>query len=103
MDSNTKPAETTEGTKAEECSRCEKTLDTTGYPKWCKSCRAKNQREYVALKKQMAETRGYSAGVSAMREYLAGAFDGYGPVQSFGGPDIARIIRRVTGPALPVD
>lgn len=58
MSEETKP-------QTEECSKCEAPLDTTGFPKWCKACRAKYKREYEATKKEMSETRGYAAGFSA--------------------------------------
>jgi hypothetical protein len=60
------------------CSKCEGVLDTDGYPKWCKACRAKHRREYEATKKEMGETRGYAAGCSAMREFLADYFKSLG-------------------------
>lgn len=81
------------------CSKCEGALDTTGYPLWCKSCRAKNKREYEATKKQMQETRGYAAGVSAMRAYLAAQFLKFGTAGSFSGVEISRIIEHCKGPA----
>lgn len=100
---DTATAETAEITASlGECSRCEKALDTTGYPRWCKSCRAKNRREYESLRKQLAETRGFSAGSNAMRAYLADAFAEYPDFQRFSGHEIARVIRNVTGPALPL-
>lgn len=80
------------------CSRCEKTLDTTGNPRWCKACRAKYQREYRDLESQMTETRGYAAGLSAMREYLAENFARYSPIQTWNGQSIAKIIRDCAGP-----
>jgi SET domain-containing protein len=66
------------------CSKCEKDLDTEGNPKWCKACRAKYQREYQSLKKEMSETRGYAAGCSAMREFIAGYFQQFGNVRLSG-------------------
>ena len=80
-----------------ECSKCSAELDTAGFPKWCKACRAKYKREYEGLKKEMAETRGYSAGISAMREFLAVQFVGY-TIQRFSGPEIAHIIRNCSAP-----
>lgn len=81
------------------CSKCEKPLDTSGFPHWCKACRAKNQREYMALRKEMAETRGFAAGVSAMREYVAANFEVYNFPQVFTGVEIARIVRTCADPA----
>ena len=82
------------------CSRCEKPLDTTGFPKWCKACQASYRREYNSTRKQMAETRGFAAGVAAMRKFLVDRFGGY-RIQHFSGPEIAGIIQRCDGPDLP--
>lgn len=81
-----------------ECSKCGKPRDTTGYPLWCLSCRAKNKREYEATKKEMSETRGYATGITAMRYYLAEQFRRYGSAGSFTGNEIAETIMRVKGP-----
>jgi hypothetical protein len=81
------------------CSRCNGDLDTTGYPLWCKSCRAAHKREYEATKKEMQESRGFAAGQNAMRHYLAQQFDRYGSQGSFTGMEIARIILQSRGPA----
>ena len=53
---------------------CESSLDTAGSPQWCKSCRAKYQREYQALRKEMSEGRGFAAGVAAFRAHIVGKF-----------------------------
>ncbi len=66
------------------CSKCDKDLDTEGTPRWCKSCRAKYQREYQGLKKEMSETRGYAAGCSAMREFMVQYFQQFGNVKLSG-------------------
>ncbi len=66
------------------CSRCELELDTEGTPRWCKKCRAKYQREYQGLRKEMSETRGFAAGCSAMREFLADYFVKFGNVRISG-------------------
>jgi len=75
------------------CSRCEGSLDTKGYPLWCKACRAKNQREYNALLKQMSETRGYAAGVSAFRDHIAKKFEAIGTTATFNGAVAAKWVR----------
>ncbi len=80
------------------CSRCTSPLDTDGYPKWCKACRAKNRREYEATRKEMSESRGFAAGVSAAREYFAGRFEKYGAA-AFTGIEIGALIRQSQGPA----
>ncbi len=66
------------------CSKCEKALDTEGYPKWCKVCRAKHRREYESTKKEMSETRGYAAGCSAMRDFMVRYFAQFGNVKLSG-------------------
>jgi hypothetical protein len=66
------------------CSKCEAVLDTEGYPKWCKKCRATHRREYEATKKEMGETRGYAAGCSAMRDFMATYFQQFGNVKFSG-------------------
>ncbi len=78
--------------------RCNNPLDTTGYPLWCKACRATNKRETEATKKEMTESRGYAAGVSAMRDYLAMKFGEYGAQGGFSGTEIAHYIRQSKGP-----
>jgi hypothetical protein len=80
------------------CSKCDGALDTEGYPKWCKACRAKHRREYESTRKEMSESRGYAAGVSAMRLHLAGHFERLG-AGSFAGYEIAALIRQARGPA----
>lgn len=85
--------------RASACSKCESELDTIGFPLWCKSCRAKYKREYEATKKQMFESRGFAAGMTTMRHYLAQNFQQYGTAGSFTGAEIAAIIARVKDPA----
>lgn len=80
------------------CSKCEGLLDTSGYPLWCRKCRAGNKREYEATKKEMQESRGYAAGISAMREYLAAKFREYGTQGSFTGIEVAHYITQSQGP-----
>ncbi len=57
------------------CSRCENPLDATGSPAWCKACRAKYQREYQRTRKEMSESRGFAAGISAAKEFIAQCFE----------------------------
>lgn len=82
----------------EVCSKCTKPLDTTGYPRWCLACRAKYKREYESARKEMTESRGFAAGISAMREYLAQNFRKYGSAGAFTGYEIAETIMRAKGP-----
>lgn len=79
------------------CSKCDGSLDTSGTPHWCKACRAKYKREYDATVKEMTESRGYAAGVTAMRTYLAENFRQYGSA-GFSGSEIADTIMQVKGP-----
>ena len=84
----------------EKCSRCEKALDTSGYPKWCKTCRAAYKREYEALRTQMGEGRGFAAGVVAMRTLLAQEFDRQG-FANFNALEVRDLILQAPGPKLP--
>lgn len=52
------------------CSRCEKPLDTEGYPLWCQACRTTYRRELNEMKKAMAEGKGYLAGAEAIRREM---------------------------------
>lgn len=77
------------------CSKCEDALDTTGYPKWCKGCRAKYKRDYDKTKENLT----FGEGISAMRELLVGEFDKLGS-GSFSGYEIAQLISQAPGPML---
>ncbi len=79
------------------CSRCESELDTEGTPRWCKKCRAKYQREYQALRKEMGESRGFAAGCSAMREFMAEHFRTFGSAR-FSGVEVWDMIRKAGVP-----
>lgn len=79
------------------CSKCTEPLDTAGSPPWCKACRAKYQRDYKAIRAEMTESRGYAAGVSAMREHLAKRFEHLG-AGSFSGAEVAYLVRQSKGP-----
>jgi len=85
-----------------ECAKCGNPCDPGASPRWCKPCRAKYQREYERTRKEMTESRGYAAGVSAMRHYLADQFSvRYGSTGYFNGYEIADIIRAARGPFDP--
>ena len=86
----------------ETCSKCEKDLDTTGFPKWCKKCRKSYNDEYKSLQKQMSETRGFAAGVSAAKHFIANEFDCSIRGATINGHEAARLVRACKGPALPV-
>lgn len=83
------------------CSKCDKALDSSGFPHWCKKCRATYRREYDALRKEMSETRGYAAGLSAMREFIATNFAAYAFPRVFTGAEIAHIVRTCADPVAP--
>lgn len=87
------------------CSRCEKPLDTTGYPLWCKACQREYRREYRSLQKQMAETRGFAAGTSAgaaaMKDQAVRWFRQF-PHAAFSGAEIAVKIQQMPTPLIPV-
>ncbi len=83
------------------CSRCESPLDTTGNPQWCKKCRAKNQREYERTRKDMAETRGFAAGASATKAFIAECFEQQVRHANISGMEAARYVRACNGPTLP--
>ncbi len=79
MSTVTEPVLQAETETVKECRRCDKALDTTGYPLWCQSCRSKHRKEYNATVKDMTESRGFAAGVSAMRQLLADELRRRGP------------------------
>lgn len=83
---------------AETCSKCSSDLDTQGYPKWCKGCRAKYQKEYVAVKATMETEQAYVRGIETMREHLAGEFAKH-PRVTFSGVEVAGWITRAPRPA----
>lgn len=84
-----------------ECSKCGEPVDREipdNTAQWCRACRAKYQREYQAMRKEMTQSRGYAAGVAAMRGFLAENFLNYGTAGSFTGAEIASIIMTCRGP-----
>lgn len=83
---------------ADHCTKCKEPLDTEGYPLFCKACRAKYQREYQAMRKEMSESRGFCAGISAMRALLVREFNAQGS-GSFTGYEIAGLIAQCSGPS----
>ncbi len=86
-----------ESAPASKCKKCDGVLDALGYPKWCLKCRAAYRSEYNKTKKEMEETRGYAAGVSAMREHLIEHFIPLGHGM-FTALDVARLIKQSKGP-----
>lgn len=79
--------------KTEGCTKCGATLDTKGYPLWCKKCQAAYRRDYSALRKEMSESRGYAAGVSAFRDHIARKFEAIGTSATFNGSVAAKWVR----------
>lgn len=88
------------GRENDDNTTCANALDTTGSPAWCKECRAKYQRQYKALQKQMSESRGFCAGVSAAKDLIASEFERHRGVM-FSGRDAAHMVRVCKGPELP--
>lgn len=76
---------------------CPNILDTTGYPKWCSACRNQYQKDYRALAAQMTETRGFAAGVTAMRWAVAQYFVAFGKAV-FSASEVAEMVRKLPGP-----
>lgn len=64
--------------ESEKCNKCSAPIDTTGYPKWCKACRAKYKREYTDTVEAMTAARAFNQGVDAFRETLAMEFARHG-------------------------
>ena len=83
----------------ESCSKCLSSLDTDGYPKWCKSCRAKYRREYEVTRDEMMRAAAFQDGVRATREYLIGEIARRGTAQMLlSALDIARWISEFPAP-----
>ena len=80
---------------------CGKSLDTTGYPLWCKACRSKHRNAYNATVKDMSETRGFCAGVTAAKDFLASEFERKISAVMISGNEAARLVRACRGPELP--
>ena len=79
--------------KPEGCTKCGGPLDTSGYPLWCKKCQAKWHRQNYALKKELRESRGYAAGVSAFRDHIVKKFEAIGTTATFNGAVAAKWVR----------
>jgi hypothetical protein len=79
---------------------CTNPRAAAGY--WCKPCRAKYQQQYTAVQKQMTETRGFAAGVTAAKHFIANEFDCSIRGATINGHEAARLVRDCRGPALPV-
>src|ERR1700684_213797 len=79
----------------EQCGQCGQPLDRNGSPKWCKSCWARYQREYQALKGEMAEGKGFARGVAAFRTMLIENFNRLG-TGTFAGDEVAALIAQAS-------
>jgi len=81
--------------------QCGAPLDRTGTPKWCKACWAAYQKSYqherIEAVAETSESRGYCAGIKAMRDYLTKEFDRLGSGQMTG-TEAAMWIRSAPGP-----
>ena len=75
------------------CSKCGKALDADGSPSWCKSCRAKYQREYQIRRHEQSKRNGYAAGAAAMKTAIAERFRLYGNAH-FSGIEAAAMITK---------
>lgn len=84
---------------AERCSHadCTNILDTTGLPKWCRSCRAAYQREYQALRVDRKQQVGFAQGREAMRDMVVAEFARLG-LNQFSGDEVAHLVARMPGP-----
>jgi predicted amidophosphoribosyltransferase len=49
------------------CSKCHEALDTAGYPRWCRRCRAKYKREYEETRDRQADVQAYLRGAAAFK------------------------------------
>lgn len=95
-DTHNEPVENPDG-----CSKCEKPLDTSGYPKWCQACRNAYRTEYNRTRKEMSETRGFCAGVSSAKQFIAREFQTKVGGAQLTGHEAAGLVLRCNGPNLP--
>ena len=81
------------------CSKCGKNprADQDGTNPWCLECRAEYQRSYNGLKIEMSESRGFCAGVTAMRHQVIAFFSQW-PSAHFSGTEIAVKVQQMPGP-----
>ena len=83
--------------KPENCSKCGQVLDTTGTPKWCKSCRADYQRERTNGIEERAEKRGLERGITAEKQSVEAYFRYLGNAH-FSGTEVAAMVAKMPGP-----
>lgn len=84
------------------CTKCGEPRDTTGYPLWCKACRAKHKKESDEIRRDLLKSQAFRDGSEAMQEYLAAQFERYGP-GLFSGTEIAALIQQAPGPLVGQD
>jgi hypothetical protein len=84
------------------CSKCEKPLDTTGFPKWCKACQNAYRQEYRRTRLDMSETRGFAAGVASTKAFIASEFEKAIRGAQINGYEAARLVRACRGPEIPI-
>lgn len=82
------------------CSRCGEPRE--GKATWCKDCRAKYQREYVAQAAQMAANRGFEIGVKTFRAMMALEFARRGKIH-FTGAEVCFAIENAPRPGWPIE
>lgn len=80
------------------CTKCSGVLDREGSPAYCKKCWAEYQRNYKGTKEEMAEGRGFAAGVAAFREQAALQFAGAWGSAGGNGYEIAAVLRQMPAP-----
>ena len=80
--------------QSEKCSRDGCKEPRTSNKPWCLKHLADYQKNYRGTVMDMAERRGFHAGVKAMRDSVSGEF-GKHPGAFFSGAEVARIVRDV--------
>lgn len=88
----------------EKCTQCKvNDLDTEGYPKWCKSCRARYKREQRVLESYRTETKGlaigYRRGKDDMRQAAIEHFERF-RYAHFSGYEISKMLAIIPDPIL---
>lgn len=83
----------------ENCTKCGAPRDTTGYPLWCRACRAKYKKENDEIRGELVKNQKFREGAEEMREMLAEQFAKYGPGM-FSGDEISALILQAPDPQL---
>ena len=89
----------------ETCANPRANQDPNATNRHCTSCQTAAKKRNEMDKKEQTGARAWSAGVEAMAEHVARAFEAYKSrdssgnlIQRFGGPEIADIVRRCERP-----